>query len=69
MSITSISGDRGDAAGAVGLDEILENREAVVIVEWAERLKRDFPDVKVIEINIRGDGEDPRTIEISTESG
>src|SRR5215510_3049881 len=32
--------DSGDAAAAVGLDEILENRDAVTIVEWAERLTR-----------------------------
>src|SRR5215210_7595976 len=34
--------ETGDAAFAVGLDEILEDKTAVVIVEWAERLK-NFP--------------------------
>lgn len=49
-------------AFAVGLDEIFENENAVVIIEWAERLGEfQFPR-NVIEISIEGDGDDPRTI-------
>lgn len=53
-----------DAAITVGLDEILENASAVVIVEWAERLKRDSFESKVIRVRIEGDGDEPRRIEI-----
>lgn len=53
-----------DAAFAVGLDDILDDQSAVVIVEWAERLgPRNFPS-RVISIEIAGDGDDPRQIEI-----
>ncbi len=53
-----------NAAFAVGLDEILENGNAVVFIEWAERLE-DFPlPEKTIEISIAGDGDEPRRITI-----
>ncbi|MBK7707017.1 MAG: tRNA (adenosine(37)-N6)-threonylcarbamoyltransferase complex ATPase subunit type 1 TsaE [Acidobacteria bacterium] len=55
---------RADAAGAVGLHEILEDPKAVTIVEWSERLTDFvFPD-RVIKVYIEGDGDDPRRIEI-----
>lgn len=56
----------GAAAGyAVDLDEILRDEQAVVLIEWAERL-RDFPLPKtIIKIVIEGDGDDPRRISIS----
>jgi tRNA threonylcarbamoyladenosine biosynthesis protein TsaE len=56
--------ENSDAAAAVGLDEILENENAVVIVEWAERLKRYKFGSRVIRVTIEGDGEEPRRIEI-----
>jgi tRNA threonylcarbamoyladenosine biosynthesis protein TsaE len=57
--------DAADAAVAVGLDEILEKDNAVVIVEWAEHLKeKDFA-AKVIRLNIEGDGDEPRRIVVS----
>ncbi len=53
-----------DAASAVGLDEILDNENAVTIIEWPERLgKFSFPNA-VINVRIEGDGDDPRTITI-----
>ena len=55
--------DSGDAAAAVGLDEILENPNAVVIVEWAERLTRDHA-VNSLKVVIEGDGDEPRKIVI-----
>lgn len=57
------SGD--NAAFAVGLDEILEDERAVVIIEWAERLGDfGFRGRKVYRIEIAGDGDDVRRIEI-----
>lgn len=51
-----------DAAEAVGLYEILENPQAIVIIEWSDRLS-SIPDaMRVIEITISGDGEDARRI-------
>ena len=53
-----------DIAAAVGLEEILDDNKAVVIIEWAEKLgDASFPN-KVIRINIAGDGDEPRTVNI-----
>ena len=53
-----------DAAFAVGLDDILDDPSAVVIIEWAERLRsRNFPS-RVFSIEIAGDGDDPRQISV-----
>ena len=58
--------DEGAAAAhAVDLDEILTDENAVVIIEWAERMGRyPLPD-NVWRVAIAGDGDDPRTISIS----
>jgi tRNA threonylcarbamoyladenosine biosynthesis protein TsaE len=57
--------ETGDAAFAVGLDEILEDETAVIIIEWAERLRNfSFPK-SVYSIEIEGDGDDARTIKIN----
>jgi len=53
-----------NAAFAVGLDEILENENSVVFIEWAERLGDFPPPEKTIEISIAGDGDDLRLITI-----
>ena len=54
--------ETSDAAFAVGLDEILEDKTAVVIVEWAERLKNfPFPE-KTFHLKIDGDGDETRNI-------
>jgi tRNA threonylcarbamoyladenosine biosynthesis protein TsaE len=59
--------DAGNNAKAVGLDEILEDERAIVIVEWAEKLGDfSFPG-KVFRIMIEGDGDDPRKISVSEE--
>ena len=53
------------AAHAVDLDEILTDENAVVIIEWAERLGHyPLPD-NVWQISIAGDGDEPRRISIS----
>ena len=57
--------ENSDVASAVGLDEILEDQTAVVIIEWSERLKEiKFPN-KIIRVLIDGDGDDARKIVIS----
>ena len=58
--------DEGAAAArAVDLDEILDEQNAIVIIEWAEKLKSfSFPG-RVFRIMIEGDGEDPRKIVVS----
>ncbi|MGB5014604.1 MAG: tRNA (adenosine(37)-N6)-threonylcarbamoyltransferase complex ATPase subunit type 1 TsaE [Pyrinomonadaceae bacterium] len=53
-----------DAAAAVGLDEILEDGNAVTIIEWADRLRRSSFSNPVIRVNIEGDGDEPRVITI-----
>lgn len=56
--------ETADAAFAVGLDEILEEEKAVVIIEWAERLKNfPFPE-KTFRVEIEGDGDEPRKISV-----
>ena len=54
----------GDAAFAVGLDEILEDPRAIVIIEWAERLGHyDLP-ARTVSVDIEGDGDETRRIRI-----
>ncbi len=57
--------DGSDITFAVGLDEILEDETAVVIIEWAEKLgdSFEFPE-KTLEIFLAGDGDDARRISI-----
>jgi tRNA threonylcarbamoyladenosine biosynthesis protein TsaE len=56
------------AAHAVDLDEVLTDEQAVVIIEWAERLGHyPLPD-NVRRISIAGDGDDPRLITITNPS-
>ena len=58
-------GENADAAAAVGLGEILEDEKAVTIIEWSERLRNfSFPEC-VLEVEIKGDGDDAREIKIS----
>jgi tRNA threonylcarbamoyladenosine biosynthesis protein TsaE len=55
-----------DAAAAVGLDEILESENAVIIIEWADRLDTYRIANKTLSITINGDGDEPRKINIQT---
>lgn len=53
------------AAHAVDLDEILTDEQAVVVIEWAERLGRyPLPD-NVWRISITGDGDDQRRVAVN----
>ena len=54
-----------DVASAVGLEEILEDETAVVIIEWSERLKEIKFSNKVIRVLINGDGDEARKIIVS----
>lgn len=53
------------AAHAVDLDEILTDEQAVVVIEWGERLGRYPLPPGVWRIGITGDGDEPRKISIS----
>ena len=53
------------AAHAVDLDEIMTDENAVVIIEWAERLGRYPLPASCCQISIAGDGDSPRRISIS----
>jgi tRNA A37 threonylcarbamoyladenosine biosynthesis protein TsaE len=57
--------EKSDAAFGVGLDEIVEQENAIVIIEWAERLRGYRFPARTIDVNISGDGDDARTIIIS----
>jgi tRNA threonylcarbamoyladenosine biosynthesis protein TsaE len=52
------------AAHAVDLDEILTDENAVVIIEWAERMGRYPLPANVRRISISGDGDEARKISI-----
>lgn len=53
-----------DNAFAVGLEEILEDENAVIIIEWAERLGELQIQRPRINVLIEGDGDSPRNIKI-----
>lgn len=57
--------ENADIAASVGLDEILATENAVVIIEWSEKIRRLPHEGRVINIDIEGDGDDPRTITIT----
>lgn len=57
-----------DAAFGVGLDEIVEQENSVVMIEWAELLGGyRFPS-RVFEVSIEGSGEGPRRVTIAERS-
>lgn len=53
------------AAYAVDLDEILTDEQAVIVIEWAERLGHYPLPAGVWRIFIAGDGDEPRKISIA----
>lgn len=53
-----------DVAAAVGLEEILENENAVTIIEWADRLGETSFTNNTIKVTIDGDGDEPRRISV-----
>lgn len=56
--------ETNDAAVAVGLDDILSNENAAVIVEWAEKFGSRMFNSETIRITMIGDGDEPRKIRI-----
>jgi tRNA threonylcarbamoyladenosine biosynthesis protein TsaE len=59
--------DGAAAAYAVDLDELLLDEQAVIVIEWAERL-RNYPlPAPVYRIKISGDGEEVRRIVVVRE--
>jgi tRNA threonylcarbamoyladenosine biosynthesis protein TsaE len=58
--------ENSDPAFAVGLGEIVEDKTAVVVIEWAEKLKNFSFRGSVFRVNIEGDGDEPRKVKIST---
>ncbi len=56
--------DAGNAAHAVGLDEILEDERSMVIIEWADRLTDTTVPGNAFKIFIDGDGDQPRRIRV-----
>lgn len=55
-----------DAAFGVGLEDILADDSAIVIIEWAERLEKYIFRRDVTHITIVGDGDEPRRIKTET---
>jgi tRNA threonylcarbamoyladenosine biosynthesis protein TsaE len=53
------------AAYAVDLDELLSDEEAVIVIEWAERMGSYKLPANVWQISILGDGDAPREIRIT----
>ena len=56
------------AAYAVDLDELLMDERAVIVIEWAERMGAYPLPEPVWRIQITGDGDEPRTISINSQS-
>jgi tRNA threonylcarbamoyladenosine biosynthesis protein TsaE len=59
--------ENSDVAFTVGLDEILEDETAIVVIEWSERLKKIAFSNKIIRVEIIGDGDDARKIKVITD--
>jgi tRNA threonylcarbamoyladenosine biosynthesis protein TsaE len=53
------------AAQVVGLEDLLSDEQAVILVEWAERLGRYPLPSPVWQVAISGDGEGPRRVVIT----
>jgi tRNA threonylcarbamoyladenosine biosynthesis protein TsaE len=56
------------AAYAVDLDELLMDESAVIVIEWAERMSSYPLPEPVWRIQITGDGDEPRSISITSRS-
>jgi len=54
------------AAHAVDLEELLADESVVIVIEWGERLRRYPLPKNVLRVAISGDGDEVRTISISS---
>jgi tRNA threonylcarbamoyladenosine biosynthesis protein TsaE len=52
-----------DPSEAVGLNELLEGNDAVVIIEWADRLQ-NARFSNAVKVHLDGDGDEPRRITV-----
>ncbi len=52
------------AVFAVGLDEILESENSLVVIEWADRIGDSETIKPSVKVKIKGDGDEPRKIDI-----
>lgn len=57
--------ESADAAFAVGLDEMLDEENAIIIIEWPERLGSVALNTKTKKVNITGEGDAARQITFS----
>jgi len=57
------------AAHAVDLDDLLADEQAVIVIEWAERMGHYPLPGNVWRITIEGDGDAPRRISIAPQKG
>ena len=64
--VTDVAGlDEGaSAAHAVDLDDLLSDEQAVIVIEWAERMGNYPLPGNVWRVAIEGDGDSPRRISI-----
>lgn len=58
--------EKSDAAKEVGLDEIIEDEKAVVIIEWSEKLQNFSSSREILQITIEGDGDEARKISVTS---
>ena len=56
------------AAHAVDLDDLLSDEQAVIVIEWAERMGNYPLPANVWRITLAGDGDAPRKIQINPQS-
>lgn len=56
--------ETNDVASALGIGEILEDENAVIVIEWAEKLRSMQNRRRVVKIHVAGDGDDPRKFHI-----
>jgi len=54
-----------DIPAAVGLEELHEHENAILIIEWADRLGDRLPRGRTIKVTITGDGDEDRMIEVA----
>ena len=57
--------DGSDMVFAVGLNEILDDEKAIVIIEWSEKLNKVSFERKIIDVHLKGDGDEPREISVN----
>ena len=56
--------ENADAAFEVGLNEILDETDNIVIIEWPEKLRSAVLPRPTFRITIEGDGDEPRTLTV-----